>query len=156
MDPLASLPYSRALYPSFSLPIPLTSTATSSLALPDSRIIGSASPGPAPFVGLLSGPPPGPPVPCLCVCCPGRPEGPPALAQTPVTYRINIAFNDFNPPRKEQEDGALQRYASGFVGVHRAHVGCRCLPEGEAHLRVSLQVGSQELLCLLDVDVPGA
>lgn len=26
---------------------------------------------------------------------------------------------------------------------------------GETHLRISLQVGLQELLCFLDVDVPG-
>lgn len=139
--------------------IPLTTTATSSLALPDCPVIGSASPGPAPFVGLLSGPPPGLPVICLCVCSPSDLGDlrclqhwlrPPLLTASTLPLMTSIR------PAKNRKMAPYNDKYLGLWGVQRAHVSWRCLPGGEAHLRVSLQVGSQELLCLLDVDVAGA
>lgn len=139
--------------------IPLTATATSSLALPDCPVLGSASPGPAPFVGLLSGPPPGLPVICLCVCSPtdlGDLRGLQHWLRPPLLTASTLPLMTSIRPAKNRKMAPYNDTYLGLWGVHRAHVSLRCLSGGEAHLRVSLQVGSQELLCLLDVDIAGA
>lgn len=60
----------------------------------------------------------------MCVSLlPWGPDRPPALAWTPTTHHVDVAFNSFDPPRKEQEDGALQGQARGSPGVRGAHVG---------------------------------
>lgn len=88
----------------------------------------------------------------------GRPQGSPALAPSPPLLTVStLPFMASIRPAKNRKMAPCNDTHTDLCG-HAGHTWAGAGASrrvGGAHLRVSLQVGLQELLCFLDVDIPG-
>lgn len=130
----------------------LTANATSSLIFPGCPIPNCFS-HPCSLVGSLLDPSSQSPPTGL-----GDHKGSPALAQSPPLLTVStLPFMASIRPAKNRKMAPCNDTHTDLCG-HAGHTWAGAGASrwaGGAHLRVSLQVGLQELLCFLNVDIPG-